>query len=171
MRLLGPIILIQLALAAPASAQTMFDADPQTDDPFVLAQLAERDGDAVILERLGSTTPLVQRLLAIRVAPLLEVPELAIVRLAELAAGVDPDEAPAAGYALLQIVRRLGLEPWRLSTYEVMAVDLVPARAPLTRLAEDTLARGDLRRIATLVLDLFDQIGIGATETDSETAQ
>lgn len=155
--------LAQIALGISAArAQTTFESSTRIDDPFVLAQTVERIGDEAILAHLGNEASIEERLFAIRATPYLDVPELAIVSLASALSATDPDLAPAAAHALLRIVRGLALEPWSLESHEVLPDELLPARASLERLAEDTIARGDLRRVATLILDLFDRIGIRA---------
>jgi hypothetical protein len=153
-----------VALAGSPS-RTQEPVDPllaaATSDPLELARVVDRLGDPAILARI--TAPDVRadvRLAAIRAAPALCEPERVLEHLAALAAGRDPDLAPAAGLALLQIARRI--DPRALDAREVMRSELSPARAALARLAGDPSARADLRRAAALADDALAAAGVPA---------
>lgn len=148
---------LALALAAStdvAGAQAHPAADPLAAaldaDPLDVARLVRRVGDALVLTRLAPSAAVTipQRLAAMRAAPFLAAPEAALVALAALAAGRDPDLAPEAARSALTIARALSLED--LARREAELTGVVAARDALRRLAADTSARGDVRRAAAV---------------------
>ncbi len=116
-------------------------------DPLDVARLAARLGDNAVLAALAGGTP-AQRLAGARAAMFLAAPEAALPSLLALAAGRDPDLAPAAAAALLDVTR--ALTPDALSRRESDPAALAPARDAARRLAADAAARSDVRRAAAL---------------------
>lgn len=157
-----PAVLALLAIASVGSAQ---DVDPliaaRSSDPIELARVVDRIGDEGVIARLTDETSAAVRLAAIRATRAMDAPERALVPLAVIASGRDPDLAPAAALALLAIAREL--DPQALDGREVMRAELVPARSALAVLAADETARADLRRAAAVVLDALAQLGLPET--------
>ncbi len=155
-----------LAGSAPVHAQPR-PADPlalvQSSDPLELARVVDRLGDPAVLARLGtaeSPIDVAVTLAAVRACPWLHAPELALPRLVELAAGRDPDLAPAATLAVVRIAERLSRP--ELESREASDEPLRAAMTGLTALAEDTTARADLRRGASRARELLRAIVEGS---------
>ena len=144
------LLIIAVATGAAASAQP---PDPfaaiDDADPMELARVVDRRGDDAVLRRLGDETPYPARLAAIRAAPFMEGPELALAPLARLAAGRHPHLAPAAARSALAIAR--GLDAQALARREVLPSTLAGAARGYDALAEDETARADLRVAAGIV--------------------
>lgn len=159
MRALFPIVCSLLVVSggsvapAPAMAQPRPNdplAQVVSSDPLELARVVDRLGDEAVLARLGAmgldtaTLDPAVVIAALRASPWLHAPEDALPRLAEIAAGHDPDLAPAAALAIVRIAERLtraDLDAREGSDDPIRAV--LPA---LAALGEDTTARPDLRR-------------------------
>ena len=118
-----------------------------TADPLDVARVAARIGDDAVLAALVSDAP-ARRLAAVRASTFLGAPEDALPALVQLAAGRDPDLAPAAAAALLDVAH--ALTPDGLARRESDAAALAPARDAARRLAADATARPDVRRAAAL---------------------
>jgi hypothetical protein len=142
LRCAGPSASAQERAAAPAPLEATLTADP-----LDVARVVARIGDDAVLEALASDAP-ARRLAGVRAATFLGAPEAALPALVGLAAGRDPDLAPAASIALLDIAR--ALTPEGLARRESDAAALVPARDAARRLAADATARADVRRAAAL---------------------
>jgi hypothetical protein len=134
------------AQARPAAHPALLEAT-LTADPLDVARVAARIGDDAVLAALASDAP-ARRFAAIRAVTFLGAPEAALPALVGLAAGRDPDLAPAAAAALLDVAR--ALRPDDLARRESDAAALVPARDAARRLAADATARSDVRRAAAL---------------------
>jgi len=79
-------------------------------DPFALAREADRHGEVAVPRLLrDARAPVLARLGAIRAAPHVDLPVPALVGLATVAGGRDPDLAPAAAAAL----RAMSVDPAR----------------------------------------------------------
>jgi hypothetical protein len=76
-------------------------------DPLELGRVVQRFGDGAILKLLAPATPILTQLAAVRASPHLRAPERALRALTELAAGRDPELAPAAARATFEIARQL----------------------------------------------------------------
>ncbi|MGE0787093.1 MAG: hypothetical protein AB7S26_15575 [Sandaracinaceae bacterium] len=135
---------VSLGLSSIASAQEL--AAVRDADPMELARVVRELGDPVVLERLGDATPQGERLAATRAARFLHAPELALERLAELAAGRDPWLSEAAAAALLAIAD--ALDPSGMARREHGAAPIEAALPHLDRLVADEAARPDLRAVA-----------------------
>lgn len=150
----------------PTIARTQETEDPflaaTTSDPLELARVVDRAGDDAVLARLVTGTPAAAQLAAVRAAPGMRGPERALEALATIARGRDPDLAPAAARAMLEIAR--ALDPQALDAREVMREELSPARAAIAELALDETARADLRRVAEIVLAVLDAAGVPAPD-------
>jgi hypothetical protein len=103
---------------APTAAPPALPVDPAEQaakallaivdaDPLELNRVVQRFGDGAILELLAPPTPILTQLAAVRASPWLRAPERALGALTELAAGRDPELAPAAARAALEIARQL----------------------------------------------------------------
>lgn len=141
------------------------DGDPFAaagSDPMELARVVDRIGDDRVIALLGDETPAAVQLGAVRAATQLRAPERALEALARIAAGRDPDLAPAAAMSILEIAR--ALDPQALDARETMRDELTPARAALAPLAADQTARADLRRIAGMAEDALAALGVPAPE-------
>jgi hypothetical protein len=118
-----------------------------TADPLDVARVVARLGDDAVLAALASDEP-ARRLAAVRASVFLGAPEAALPGLVALAAGRDPDLAPAAAMALLDIAR--ALTPDGLARRESDVAAFVAPRDAARRLAADATARPDVRRAASL---------------------
>lgn len=141
-------IAVALAPAAPAPAQPAGGVAvlAGVGDPLELARSVEAMGDDAVLGALEHET-LALRLGAVRAAPWLEEPERALPALAALAAGDDPDLAPAAARAGGRLAERLRHDD--LMAREADRTPLDPA--PWQAIAADESARADLRGVAARV--------------------
>jgi len=110
------------------------------------ARAVESMGDAQVVEFLGAGHPVGVRLAAAYASVWVEEPTLVIVALAELAAGRDPDLAPAAAWALWRVAQGFALrEPNpEFSPLSPEAVSRVRA------IAGDASMRPDLARLLEL---------------------
>lgn len=158
-RIPGWLFAACLAAASTGSAQP---PDPlaavEDADPMALARAVDRLGDDAVLERLGDDTPPAARLAAIRAAPFMTGPELALARLGALAAGRHPRLAPEATRAALAIAR--DLDAAGLARREQPPSTLVRALRAFEGLASDASARPDLRTAATHVVARLRAAGV-----------
>lgn len=142
-----------VAFAVTAAAQDTPSADPLAavgdSDPMALARVIDRLGDDAVLDRLGDDTPYPTRLAAIRSAPFMVGPELALGGLASIAAGRHPHLAPAAAQSALTIAR--DLDGHSLARREVPPETLADAARRFDALAADESARADLRVVASMI--------------------
>lgn len=147
--------LLSLAAAPRVLAQAR-PADPLalvvSSDPLELARMVDRLGDDAVLARLGAmgvatgTLDPAIVIAALRACPWLHAPEEALPRLAEIAAGHDPDLAPAAMVAIVRIadgLTRDGLDAREASDDPIRTV--LPL---LAAMGEATQVRTDLRLAA-----------------------
>jgi hypothetical protein len=128
-----------------ADAATLLRAAVDADE-LDLAALASRIGDDGMLEALAEGKDISLRLSAVRSTPYLLNPELALVPLAQMAAGRDPDLAPAAARRALRIAQALALED--LATRELSPTSLQEAKRLLSAIANESSARPDVRLCA-----------------------
>lgn len=117
-------------------------------DPLDLTRATMRVGDRGVLSRLRADAPDV-RLAAVRATAFMHAPEEALAQLAAIARGRDPDLAPAAAAASLEIARSLTLVD--LSHREVMPASLIQAAAAFAQIAQDASVRADIRAAARAV--------------------
>jgi hypothetical protein len=154
--------LLLAALVAAASTGSAQEPDPlaavEDADPMALARVLDRLGDDAVLERLGGDAAPAARLAAIRAAPFMTGPELALEPLGALAAGRHPHLAPEASRAALAIAR--DLDAADLARREQPADTLAPAAAAFGALADDATARPDLRTAATQVVARLRAAGV-----------
>jgi hypothetical protein len=101
--LAGPAV--GLVTAAP-EASALLSAALQADD-LTRATLVQRLGDAAILAALAQHEDGSARLAAVRCSPYLREPARALSSLAEIAAGRDPELAPAAARRARTIAQQL----------------------------------------------------------------
>jgi len=153
----GMLVCGLLAACAWAASSTRAQEGPdalvaaRSADPLTLAPIVARLGDSAVLARLAEGQPTEVQLAAIHASRTLLAPEAALGLLATHAAGRDPDLAPAAARAALDISRALDARD--LDAREVAPAALDEARATLASLGADETARPDLRRAALLSVD------------------
>lgn len=156
------LVLLFVACAATAAAQERAAADPfvavRDADPMELARAVDRHGDDAVLARLDERSPRDVRLAATRAARFMRSPELALERLARLAAGRDPILAPAAARAALFIATELDVDA--LASREVDPATLTQARALFAALEADETAREDLRAAAAAIVRALGELGV-----------
>jgi hypothetical protein len=154
--------LAALCLASTGSAQEPdpFAAVPDAD-PMELARLVDRRGDDAVLARLGGDAAFAARLGAVRAAPFMTGPELALDELAALAAGRHPHLAPAAARSAALIARRL--DAAQLARREQLPASLADAAEGFDALADDDAARPDLRVVASTVAAQLRAAGVPDT--------
>ncbi|MBO6939564.1 MAG: hypothetical protein JJ863_31625 [Deltaproteobacteria bacterium] len=141
-----------LAFASPAPAQPEGDVTLATlGDALELDREVEAMGDDAVLAALDAER-LDVRLGALRAARWLEEPERALPTLAGLAAGDDPDLAPAAARAAGQIAELLRHDDLQAREADLAVLDPSPWRG----LADDESARADLRGIGARVAQVLE---------------
>ena len=143
--------------------------DPLADlgDPLELERHADRVGDDAILAHLApdADAPFALRMGAIRAAPWLDAPERALEPLAALAAGDDPDLAPAAAFASQRIA--VGLQVDDLVAREVDPSYPVGLASAWRVVADDESARPDIRRLAAATASTLASF-LGAGDASAE---
>jgi hypothetical protein len=112
-------------------------------DALTLAGLSARIGDDAVLAALAQHDDVLLCLAALRSTPYLRSPASALPALAELAAGRDPELAPAAARRALAISQALALR--HANTDELMDGAIAPIRSALAALAQAQDARRDVR--------------------------
>ncbi len=148
-RALGTVaIAAALGLPSLAPAQPAAGSAPLATlgDPLELSRHVDAIGDDPVLTALEEGS-FAERLGAIRATRWLAEPERALRTLAAMAAGDDPDLAPAAARAAAQIAERLRHDDLRAREADFGLL----AHAPWAQLAADESARADLRAIAERV--------------------
>ncbi|MAQ17375.1 MAG: hypothetical protein CMN30_21585 [Sandaracinus sp.] len=132
---------------APVAAQ---DGEPGLEslgDPLEIERYVDTNGDDAVVEALtNEDARLESRLGAIRAAPWLTGPERALGPLARLAAGDDPDLAPAAGRAGQRCAEAIAVDG--LTAREEDPAILGEAAAEWQAVADDETARPDVRAVA-----------------------
>lgn len=131
--------------SSPSLAQPRDALADAAGDPMEIARAVRSLGDAEVLARLEADAH-ASRLLAISGAPFLDAPERALPALAVIAAGEDPDEAPAASRAAWTIASGLALPDLDRREWEIEAT-LASADA-YQRVSDDASARADIRLLA-----------------------
>ncbi len=116
-------------------------------------------GDATLAAIHEGT--LVERLRAIRAAAAIDGAYRALRLLAPVAAGDDPDLAPAAAAAAWRIARALELDALLADEVDVEA--LRGGASAWSAIAADESARADLRQLAAFIADALSQLGAPAT--------
>jgi hypothetical protein len=132
-------------------------------DPLALATFAAHEGDDAVLSRLAPTTDPALCRIAIEATPFLRAPELALLPLATLAAGRDPDLAEASARRAREIAQALNLEG--LSHREVLASTLTSARNALDAASRSRTVRVDLRQLAAEAALLLGALGVPRSTT------
>lgn len=129
---------------------------PLTADVLILARWADAVGDTTVLADLASDKPAATRLAAILAAPELRAPEWALSPLVQLAQGRDPDLAPAAATAAVQIANGLALQD--LERRETLVEDLRPALLSYSELSRRADVRADIALKAGQVTSLLEAL-------------
>ena len=145
-----------LASAEPKGADALRAA--ADGDELSLPRLAARVGDDAVLVALRAKDDPILQLGAIRAAPHIVDHDQALLPLAEIAAGRDPELAPLAAWKLLRITQELVRE--HLDVKEIVPSDLAPAKAVLTTLQADESARRDIRVCAATASHLLATLGV-----------
>lgn len=121
-------------------------------DPLEIARIVSRAGDDAILALLAADAGPGVNERGITAARWLLSPESALPRLAELAAGRDPDLAPAAAREAQRICA--ALERTEIAGRDTLsAPELLAVLDALRNVAQDPSARPDIRRLAALAAD------------------
>jgi hypothetical protein len=145
-----------LAYAEPKGADALRAAADY--DELALAGLAARTGDDVVLAGLRAGDDPMLQLAAIRAAPHIVDRAQALLPLAQIAAGRDPELAPLAAWKLLRITQELVRE--HLELHEIVPSELAPARAVLSGIQADATARPDIRLYAGQAGHLLGTVGV-----------
>lgn len=144
---------LRVGLVVAAVGTASFVAAAPLDE----ARDAQRAGDAAVIAVLeDDDATRAARLAAVRQAPWLRMPELALESLARIAAGRDPTLAPEAALALHSIATTL--DPLTLEAHEVPLDALRPARDALRALFRDRTARADIRELASSAASHLDAL-------------
>lgn len=131
-------------------------------DPLALARVVNRFSDDVVLSLLAQAQPVEVRIAAARACPWLRVPERALARLTELAAGRDPDLAPAAAHAVLQIAQRV--DAATLARHEQAPAAFAFVLKSLRALSEDARVVAHIRLWASAAAQLLAAAGVPEPE-------
>lgn len=115
-------------------------------DPIELARVAGALGDSAVLAAMSEGRPGAERLAAVRAAPWLDAPELALDLLVRLLVGRDSELAPSAARAVARIAAALDADT--LARREVLPESLSAVRAKLTEAVERETLRADIRVLA-----------------------
>lgn len=137
--------LCAVLLAAPAVAASRGRTLLTTaiaSDALARATLTQRLGDETVLEALAQHEDSLARLAAVRCAPYLRDPTRALALLADLAAGRDPELAPAAARSLRTIAQAFALPDGALPEPED---DLAASARALQVLASSSSASREVR--------------------------
>jgi hypothetical protein len=145
-----------LAYAEPKGADALRAAADY--DELSLAQLAARTGDDVVLTALHAGDDPSLQLAAIRATPHIVDRDQALLPLAEIAAGRDPELAPLAAWKVLRITQELVRE--HLEVHEIVPSSLAAARAALLAVQADGSARADIRLYAGQAGYLLGTLGV-----------
>ena len=154
---LAAALAAQASLAAPTAADGMPAAPSapaastaaaaliavQDADPIELARVVQRYGDLAVRALLGRPVDVAPCLAAVRAAPFLQSPELALAALAELAAGRDSLLAPSAARAIFAIAA--ALDAAALARREHAPGELRAVRARLSAIAARDRVGADVR--------------------------
>jgi len=127
-------------------------------DPLALAGVVAREGDDAVLRRLAPGVDPAVCLSAVAGTRFLASPELALVDLAALAAGRDPDLSEAAARRSRDIAQGLALTG--LARRELTADSLGPARRALADAAGQLGGRADIREFTAEAALLLGSIGV-----------
>ena len=146
-----------------SSSQAAVHRPPQTVDELELARWVADVGDRATLGFLSAEHTSAQRFIAVRAVSSLHDPERALVPLAALAGGRDPDLAPAAAEVAVRISQMLTADD--LTRREVLPADLEPALAAFDKLQQ----RKDLRPdIALQAAQVVVQLQVFVAEPESK---
>lgn len=158
---LAAIVGLLLPSLAPAQSDGVA-ALASLGDALEVGRQVEAMGDEPVLAAMEADR-LALRLGAIRGARWLAAPEEALPTLAALAAGDDPDLAPAAARAGAEIAAELRVDDLTAREADVAALDPAPWQA----LADDASARADLRGIGARVAQVISRLeGSGASPSE-----
>ena len=146
------VLASSIALAQPATdaGRTSPFELAASLDALDLARAASRAGDGGIEHALSDdgADRRIQRI-ALESAPFAHAPIRLVSSIGRLAAGRDPDVAPAAMRVLVDIVEHSTARD--LARHEVMPSDLASTRDAMRRLRRDPTGREDLRSAAARV--------------------
>lgn len=126
-------------------------------DPIDEAHDAAQYGDTRVLQALSNESRLV-RISAIRQSVWIQIPENALDKLVEMAAGRDPDLAPEAAYAMHFIIVRLDLLV--LERHEISLQSLQSIYMKIKQIANDESVRRDIRALALNALAHLHGLGL-----------
>jgi hypothetical protein len=124
-------------------------------DELTRATIARQVGAETLLESLHQAEDIALRLAAMRCSPYLGDADRALVELAQIARGSDPELAPVAALRVFWIAQSL----MQHSVDREIALDSVmDARAALVALAEDRTALANIRLLAGQASFLLEQL-------------
>ena len=129
---------------AEADAGALLSAVLHADE-LTRATLAQRLGDAAIVAALAQHEDGSARLAAVRCAPYLRHPERALAALAAIAAGRDPELAPAAARRARAIAQQLATQGAVEEDREEDREGLVAVQGVLRTLSESVQAAREVR--------------------------
>jgi hypothetical protein len=135
-------------------ASTLF-ADVLDADELTRATIARALGDEPVLNALAQSEDIALRLAAVRCSAYLNDPDRALLGLAELARGRDPELAPAAAQRLFQIAQLLMQTRF---TRDIALDSVRSAQRESTLLAADRSAIGAIRVCAGQASYLFGEL-------------
>jgi hypothetical protein len=155
--------LLLLALASSAAAQSTPTLQSallaiDDDDPLELARVVQRYGDSALLALLRPDEKPPVRLVAMRAAPWLAEPELALPLLAPWVASRDSELAEAAARAMLQICQKL--DRAELARREIAPAELTSVVAQLQRVEHQRWLRADLRLLVARIMAQLHATGV-----------
>jgi hypothetical protein len=134
------------ASLARADATEALRAEDAIDE-ISAARAADEAGDQALAKALGSEVDRETRLVAVRAAAHAGAPEALVPSLVELALSRDPNLAPEAAWALVELFERLTVR--ELAEREVLQADLQKACAPFADLDDAKKPRADIARALT----------------------
>ena len=133
--------LLTVAAWTLASGVCAARAEDEACDALALARLAEQEGHALLLARLG-TGDRARALVGVRASAFAEAPELLVPALARLACGRDAVLATEAAHVIVALAARL--QPSELAAREVLVSDLARARVALACARAVPVPRADI---------------------------
>jgi hypothetical protein len=151
---------VQAKKTLPAADRLVAVADA---DPLELARVVRDLGDDAVLQRLAPGQPVETRLAAIRAAPWMREPELALDVLARELSGRDPDLAPAAARSAARIAG--SLDAAALLRRERDAGELKGVRELLAAVGKNQRLRQDIRQYALQAAQMLAAAGVPLTGT------
>jgi hypothetical protein len=134
------------ASLAQADAPEALRAEDAIDEISAI-RAADEAGDQALAKALGSDVDRESKLVAVRAAAHAGAPEALVPSLVELALSRDPNLAPEAAWALVELFERLTVR--ELAEREVLNADLQKACAPFADIDDAKKTRADIAQALT----------------------